>query len=42
VAEGASGSAPTENLTFAYAKIKWTYTDANGTTSGTWDLTQNP
>jgi type VI secretion system secreted protein Hcp len=39
VTEGGSGSAPTQNLTFAYGKIQWTYTDANGTTTGTWDLT---
>jgi len=41
VTEGSSGSAPTENLTFAYGKIKWTYTDANGTTTGSWDLVAN-
>jgi type VI secretion system secreted protein Hcp len=41
VTEGSSGSAPTQDLTFAYGKIKWTYTDASGTTTGSWDLIAN-
>jgi type VI secretion system secreted protein Hcp len=41
ITESGSGSAPTQNLTLAYAKIKWTYTDANGTTTGSWDITEN-
>jgi len=41
--QGGSGgeSALTENVSINYAKIKWTYTDATGTTTGSWDVAQN-
>jgi type VI secretion system secreted protein Hcp len=33
------GGAPTESLSLFFAKVTWTYTDASGTTSGSWDTT---
>ena len=38
---GAGGSTPTESLSLAYEKVKWTFTDSSGTTSGTWDVVNN-
>lgn len=35
------GGAPTESLSLFFAKVTWTYTDASGTTSGSWDQTTN-
>jgi type VI protein secretion system component Hcp len=38
---GGGGGAPIESLSLAFAKVTWTYTDASGTTSGSWDLVAN-
>jgi type VI protein secretion system component Hcp len=38
---GAGGQAPTENLSLAYGQAKWTYTDANGTTTQGWNILTN-
>jgi type VI secretion system secreted protein Hcp len=38
---GGGGGAPTESLSLFFGKVTWTYTDASGTTSGSWDLTTN-
>jgi type VI secretion system secreted protein Hcp len=38
---GGGGGAPTESLSLAFAKVTWTYTDASGSTSGSWNLTTN-
>ena len=45
---GSSGSFPTENVTFNYAKIEWTYTQqkrddgsGGGKTTGSWNLQTN-
>jgi type VI secretion system secreted protein Hcp len=35
------GAVPIESLSLAFAKVTWTYTDASGTTSGSWNLTAN-
>jgi type VI secretion system secreted protein Hcp len=34
-------SAPVESLSLAFAKVHWTYTDANGTTTSGWDVAAN-
>jgi type VI secretion system secreted protein Hcp len=38
---GGGGGAPSESLSLAFTKVTWTYTDASGTTSGSWNLTAN-
>jgi type VI secretion system secreted protein Hcp len=38
---GSGGTAATESLSLGYAKIRWTFTDANGTSTGGWDIAQN-
>jgi type VI secretion system secreted protein Hcp len=38
---GGGGGTPLESLSLAFAKVTWTYTDASGTTNGSWDLTTN-
>jgi type VI secretion system secreted protein Hcp len=38
---GGGGGAPTESLSLAYTAVTWTYKDASGTTSGSWDLIAN-
>ncbi len=39
VSDSGSGGTPTEALSLAFAKVTWTYTDASGTTTGSWNLT---
>ncbi len=41
VQHSGGGGAPTESLALFFAKVTWTYTDASGTTSGSWDQTTN-
>lgn len=42
ISEGASGGAPSENLSLAFGKVKWTDTAPNGTTTtGSWDIETN-
>jgi type VI secretion system secreted protein Hcp len=41
VQHSGGGGAPTESLSLFFGKVTWTYTDASGTTSGSWDLTTN-
>ena len=38
---GSGSGAPTESLSLFFGRVAWTYTDASGTTSGSWDLTAN-
>ena len=38
---GGGGGAPTESLSLSYTAVTWTYKDASGTTSGSWDLIAN-
>jgi len=35
------GDAPSQSLALEFAKIRWTFTDANGTTTAGWDLVTN-
>lgn len=37
IQQSGGGGAPSESLSLAFAKVTWTYTDASGTTSGSWD-----
>ena len=41
VADSGAGGVPTEMVSFAFAEIEWTYTDASGTTTGCWDVSAN-
>ena len=41
VQQSGGGSAPSESLSLAYGKIRWTYTDAAGHSTGGWDLESN-
>jgi type VI secretion system secreted protein Hcp len=41
VAHSGAGEAPTQSISIDFAKIKWTFTDANGTTTAGWDLVAN-
>jgi type VI secretion system secreted protein Hcp len=36
-----SSTSPSESVSIAFEKIKWTYTDATVTKSGSWNLTTN-
>jgi type VI secretion system secreted protein Hcp len=38
---GSGGGPPVESLSLAFEKIKWTFTDSSGTSSGSWDITTN-
>ena len=38
---GGGAGAPTESLSLAFAKIRWTYTDAAGSTTGSWNIVDN-
>jgi type VI secretion system secreted protein Hcp len=38
---GAGGSAPSESVSFDFGKIKWTFTDSSGTTTGGWNVVEN-
>jgi type VI secretion system secreted protein Hcp len=38
---GSGGEAPTESLALRFAKVTWTFTDASGTTSGSWNVATN-
>jgi type VI secretion system secreted protein Hcp len=35
---GGGGGAPTESLSLRYTTVKWTFTDASGTSSGGWNI----
>jgi type VI secretion system secreted protein Hcp len=41
IQQSGGGIAPTESLSLAYGKIRWTYTDATGTFTGGWDIEAN-
>ena len=41
VQHSGGGGAPTESLSLAFAKVTWTYTDASGTASGSWNIATN-
>jgi type VI secretion system secreted protein Hcp len=41
VQQSGGGDVPSESLSLAYGKIRWTYTDANGTVTGGWDIENN-
>lgn len=41
VQQSGGGGAPTESLSLGFAKVTWTYTDAAGTTTGSWDIVNN-
>jgi len=41
VQQSGSGGAPSESLSLDYGKIRWTYTDAGGTTKHGWDIPNN-
>jgi type VI secretion system secreted protein Hcp len=41
VQHSGGGNAPTESLSLALGKIRWTFTDANGTSTGGWDIVGN-
>ena len=38
---GGGAGAPTESLSVAFAKVRWTYTDAAGSTTGSWNIAEN-
>jgi type VI secretion system secreted protein Hcp len=38
---GGGTGAPTESLSLAFGKVSWTYADAAGTTTGSWDVVNN-
>ena len=38
VQHSGGGNAPTESLSLAFGKVTWTYTDASGTSSGSWNI----
>jgi len=38
---GAGGAAPTESLSLTFGKVRWTYTDAAGSTTGSWNIIEN-
>jgi type VI secretion system secreted protein Hcp len=41
IQESGSAGNTTQSISMAYAKVKWTYIDANGTTTGGWNLVSN-
>jgi len=41
IAHSGAGKAPTQSISIDFAKIKWTLTDAKGTTTAGWDLVTN-
>jgi type VI secretion system secreted protein Hcp len=41
IAHSGAGEAPAQSISIDFAKIKWTFTDANGTTTAGWDLVTN-
>jgi type VI secretion system secreted protein Hcp len=41
VQQSGGGTTPSESLSLAYGKIRWTFTDANGTSTGGWDIVNN-
>jgi type VI secretion system secreted protein Hcp len=41
VSHSGGGNAPTESLSLAFAKVTWTYTDASGTSTGSWNIVTN-
>ena len=38
---GSGGGTPTESVSLAFGAIKWTFSDAGGPTSGSWDVQTN-
>jgi len=41
IVHSGGGATPTESLSLAYGKIRWTYTDAGGNSTGGWDIENN-
>ena len=41
IQQGGGGGAPTDAMSLAFAKVHWTFTDANGTTTRGWNILTN-
>jgi type VI secretion system secreted protein Hcp len=39
--QSGGGTAPTESVALDFGKVTWTYTDAAGSTSGSWNIAEN-
>jgi type VI secretion system secreted protein Hcp len=39
--QSGGGAAPSESIALDFGKVRWTYTDASGSTSGSWNVAQN-